>query len=186
MDCMEMKNEMLKFNFNQNIYLIVQYHNQLNALIGSHIAKINDLNPTIDAKVTSEVYKNTFYPQLRNTCLLLLMSHFEEACYLLWKSKAKETELDKKKYSIRKYKPVLEKIGTFSNVAWNTITDAEKVRHCLLHCYGRLSLYNDKKAIEEIIKKYNDELEINLDRIDVKEKFIQRVVDSMRGLLNFS
>ena len=188
MDWMEMKDKMLKYTFVQNIDLIVKYHNQLKVLMGSHIEEIENLEPNIDTKVTIGIYKETFYPQLRNTCLLLLMSHFEEACYWLWKSKVKETVLTEKKgkSSIKRYKSILEKIGTFSNVDWNTITDAEQIRHCLLHCYGRLALYSKKEKIETMVKKYNNELEVNLDRIYVKEGFIQRMVNSMKILLEFS
>jgi hypothetical protein len=67
---------------------------------------------------------------------------------------------------------------------WTVLQDAVKIRHCLLHANGRVSLMRDAEEIRACIRRYDSGLEEHLDRVTVTSVFLQQCVVAIRELRN--
>ena len=124
---------------------------------------------------------------LRRTTFLLMYSHVEEWLFHVWKTYARNVKLDCNEGSIARFKPVLKTLGVdLSNDNWGLLRDAEKVRNCLLHANGRISLMKPEKReeIERIVQKRNDLLAIKGDRLYIEGEFLNKFQSAAEVIIN--
>lgn len=187
--------DLLKFASTNNLNWIVHFHNHLKSLISEAVHEIDksiasedDVAKRKNLLHSKHVYENTFFKMLRNTVFLQMFSNFEETCHHLWKMLSPNTELERN-HGITRYKPVFNELidGGVGNLThWELIREGEKIRHCLLHAYGRISLFKEKKEIERIVKKYNGEITIKQDRIQIESEFIERFAKNLTEITSLS
>lgn len=74
--------------------------------------------------------------------LLVALAWFEEMLYHVWKDRHPGKRPPKKGSMTERYKPLLKDLGVdlAGGTSWSVLKDAEKIRHCLLHANGRISL----------------------------------------------
>lgn len=184
---------MLNFAVQHNISLVARFHNELNSALAKRreeLEKVIEQSNSHEEKVSlmcaRQEYTGTFDHMLKATTFLLIYSHAEEFLYHLWRTKAKDTPLDLRKGSIKRFKPVLKVIGfdLGTDQRWSFLCDAAEVRDCLLHANGRISLMADSAGIGAIITKYGDELSIQSDRIVVSPHFVQKLQEIVLSLFS--
>ena len=180
--------DFLKFASTNNLNQIVHFHNHLKSLISEAVSEIDkliineeDVYERKNLLHAKNIYKNIFYDMLRNTVFLQMFSQFEETCHHIWKKLSPNTKLERN-HGITRYKPVFNElidggVGKFSQ--WNLIREGEKLRHCLLHAYGRISLFKGKKEIKRIVNKYKGEITVKQDRIQIESEFLERFAQNL-------
>ncbi len=113
--------------------------------------------------------------------LLLLYSYLEEVLYLMVRNKA-PNHLPSGGSSLDRFKRGLKAMGLDLSVAhWELFNDVYKLRNCLMHANGRISILRDVQDITTVIARHDDKLTIENDRLVVSPLFLQHVVNGIRA-----
>lgn len=113
--------------------------------------------------------------------LLMAFGFLEEMLFLFWKRRHRG-DPPPQGSPLDRYKSLLGELGVdLGSGCWPVIKDAAKVRNCLLHASGRISLMTDPEDMRNCISRYEG-LEEHLDRVVVTPVFLKRCVDAIRQL----
>ena len=190
------KHSFLRWSIVQNGNVLVRYHNFLKCTLDEKIVEIermiedeSDNKKEINLRSLRHEVSNCFKSQLVSTCLLELMAHIEESLFNIHQSMAKSIKI-KRSTGLERYKEVISfvsgiNIGLISE--WSVLLEAERIRHCLIHCCGRIHLFkrsNMRKKLLVFINQHPDLLSIELDRLLLKHELLKFFIDNWNFLLN--
>ncbi|MAY15024.1 MAG: hypothetical protein CMI06_06770 [Oceanospirillaceae bacterium] len=169
-----------------NLAFIVKFHNEIRRLIGNEVVNFkNRLEKEVDPNSeTSQSYRyakilyiETIEPNLCTATYLMMFSHLEEWLFNIKKSTKVKVDLDIKKGSISRFKPVLKDglgIDISSCSSWNWIVNTEKIRNCLLHANGRIDYTKNPNEIKRLVKASQKALTIKSNRICISGEYISQ------------
>ena len=159
-----------------NLGLIVRFHNDFRALLSEKL-RTQDVRSDPAARYATELYDR----MNAANALLMAFGFLEEMLFLVWKRRHRDV-LPPQGSSLDRYKGLLGELGVdLGSGCWPVIKDAVKVRNCLLHASGRISLMADPDEMRDCIRRYKG-LEEHLDRVVVTSVFLKRCVDAIRQL----
>lgn len=181
------ENDMFAFMMENNLGWAALFHNHIDAVLKAKAKDIPALED-LDEKgkiYWKNIYENNFPEKLRETTFLLMFGHCEEMLYLLWRDKNSSSIPLDNRHGIPKFKSYIKSAigGELGNCSdYQYLSEAQKIRNSLLHIAGRVSLSNEKEALESIIKRNTDLYSINLDRIKISYEGLLRLQKAIRGL----
>ncbi|HBE44396.1 MAG TPA: hypothetical protein DDW17_02805 [Deltaproteobacteria bacterium] len=171
---MNIKNQLMTWASTYNLNWLIGFHNYVRGLFRDRLRELE----TCEIKdVDYKLHKSAFYDYDRihniNT-LLMMYSYLEEWLYHCWKIYAPNIDLVDGKGSLGRYKNVARQLGVdSSSKLWEELKNTEKVRNCLLHANGRVSLLKDPQSINTIIERGKSGLEITKDRIQISGEYLE-------------
>jgi len=188
----EFGNKLFSWANKNNLQLIVQFHNEQRRLMRNQIVTINkkldacnDKDERRELLYAKTVYTNTFDKMLCTNTFLMMYSHLEEFLYHVRKSFGRK-QVGNDPGSVKRFKELIKNvIGLDLNKdrEWEFICDCGKVRNCLLHANGRVSISTDKNDLERIINKSCDGLSVKLDRIELSGKLLDKFSNTIESLI---
>lgn len=108
-------------------------------------------------------------------------SHLEE--YLFLASSTADVPRGRQ-HSIARFKGPLRALGIEpSGPDWQFLTEAQKIRDCLLHANGRLDLCKHREQIEKIMEKYDGQLFLFHQRLRLRPAFVNRFADAVQDYI---
>jgi hypothetical protein len=169
--------EFFRLMLSHNLNHIILFHNSLQALLRERLHADAATDPMLQRTIT-------LYDKMNSAnSLLIALGFLDEMLILFWRrcfpGKPIPAWTDKKRHE-RLWKELGLNLGKMPS--WSTLQDARKIRHCLLHANGRISLMRNPKEIRACIKRYDTALEEHLDRVVVTSHFLQRCVVAIREL----
>ncbi len=175
----QLEAELFRWMLNHNLNHIVLFHNSLQSLLRE---KLNTPEVADDPVLRSTI---ELYDKMNSAnSLLIALGFLEEMLVLFWQRRLSDKAIPRGS-SIDRYKPLLHKLGLDLGLpCWAVLQDAIKIRHCLLHANGHVSLMKNPGEIRACIKRHHDGLEEQLGRIVVTSIFLQRCVSAIRELRN--
>lgn len=188
----EIKNKILSWAMTHNLQIIIKFHNEQRGLMKNQVSAINNklsyCNDQLERKellYTKEVYINKFDSLLNINTFLMMYSHLEEFLYHAWKNFGKEQKVIGSG-SVKRFKEIVRVVlGLDLNQdrEWELLCDYEKVRDCILHANGRVSIYKGKKDLERIINESRGDLSKKKDRIVLSGKYLESVSNTIDRLI---
>jgi hypothetical protein len=175
-DASDLERAMFGWMLDHNLSYLVKFHNVVRALFSE---KINDADAGLDsgAKHTLRLYQEVNAAN----ALLLLIGYVEEMLFLLWQ-RTWPVQAPDPRTTIDRYKPLFVEagidIGAFTS--WAILKDAVRVRHCIMHANGRLSLLRDPEDMRRCLERYPGDLRLISDRIVVTPQFLRTCVEATR------
>ena len=177
-----------------NLSFIVYFHNEVKRNFQNEIARMNQKLEDDDSlsgqektelEARKRIYLDTFEPYLRINTFLMMVSHFEEWLFCLWKHCAPEIELFETKGSIGRFKPVLQAIGVdlSRSKPWIFLKGCQDVRSCLLHANGRFGLNRKSEKLQNFIAQHSKIIAIESDRLVLKSAFLKCFQHAIEELL---
>jgi hypothetical protein len=190
----EMRDKFFQFSARHNLSLILEFHNEFRRYLDERAAATDSALSAADTpqEVRSLHHQKTTYAQvfdgqLRSTTFLLMYAHTEEWFFLLNKIYAPDSQLAARAGSIQRFKPVIrDRLGldVSSDANWLFLCDAEKLRDCLLHANGRISLMKKPEDIKLLVKRHKQMLTIANDRLGVSLPFLNRFKDAIDAIIS--
>lgn len=115
----------------------------------------------------------------------MMYSYCEEWLHHCWRVYNPKVPLKYGEGSFGRYKDVVKGLGIdLESQQWNKLQNAEKIRNCLLHANGRVSLCKNPQEIKNTIKRERPGLEIIKDRVIISCDYLQRFNETIRDTLN--
>jgi hypothetical protein len=189
----EMRDLLFQFAQMNNLSLIIEFHNEFQDYLTSKVVALDKSvdaahtrDQRIDRKHQASTYGDVYGPMLRQTTFLLMYSHAEEWLYQIWRTYAKEYELEPRKGSIRRFKKVVKNalgVDVKHDTNWQVLCGSEIVRDCLLHANGRVSMMRAPGIIEGVVRRRKGLLEINKDRLRISTVFLQLFKAAFDGIM---
>ncbi len=176
----QLEAELFRWMLNHNLNHIVLFHNGLQALLREKLNTPESLDDPV-ARTTIELYD-----KMNSANSLLIALGFLEEMLVLFSRRQLPGDTIPVGSSIDRYKPLLRKLGVDLGLlpCWAVLQDAVKIRRCLLHANGCVSLMRDADEIRACIRRYDGGLEEHLDRVTVTSVFLQKCVVAIRELRN--
>lgn len=175
-----------------NFQLIIKFHNEQRRLMKNQVIAINeklkscnDKNERKELIYAKELYINTFDSLLSMNTFLMMYSYLEEFLYHVWKTFGNEQVVDGSG-SLKRFKEIVKNVlGLDLNRdrEWELLCDYEKVRDCLLHANGQVSISKDKEDFNRLINKSCGHLSMKNDRIELSGKYLESVSNTMDSLI---
>jgi hypothetical protein len=158
-----------------NLNHLVVFHNEMRRLLKEALRSLDTRElSVIDRKLARAAYRQ-FDAMLQVNTFLLLYSHLEE--WLFHLCAEVRARPDPKRSGIERFKAPLRALNAdLLGPNWQFLVDAGKVRHCLLHANGRITLSRNRMDIENLLQRHPRELGVALDRLVLKPAFLQRTV----------
>ncbi len=116
---------------------------------------------------------------------LMMYSHLEEFLYYVKKIYGQE-QVFSNSGSLKRFKEIIRNViglDLSQDRGWEFICDYEKVRDCLLHANGRVSISKDKRDLEIIIEKSCGQLSIKHDRIGLSGKYLNKISNTIESFI---
>jgi hypothetical protein len=152
-------------------------------LVCEHYEESGDIDEA-DVKNIRTITNGVIKHKTLNYAIIMYLSEFEEFSECIRRELHLERD-EKKKGSINRFKGVWDRyLGIDVNdlKQWQVLLDAEKIRNCVLHAAGRISLLDGKrKHMESLVKRYG--LNVEVDRIIISEKLFNSVRFAVREIL---
>ncbi|QBG47693.1 hypothetical protein EGM51_09920 [Verrucomicrobia bacterium S94] len=171
------------YAYKNNINFITKWHNFTVTTYGAYLENLDPSLTEEDRTKVKSVAEGFMERKTRNFCFIMHMSNFEEISYLICKSENVEIENNSsiKRFAEGWKKRTGKDLSTLKE--WTILTNAEKVRHCILHACERLSLVKEKKrpALESIINQEN--LPVNSGRVEITIDYLNKVKNSIIRIL---
>lgn len=178
------ENKLTQWCYRQNISWVTKWHNMTNSAYAVFWEKIKD-DPNVgetDKVWFKNVLENTMDRKVKNYCLIMHLSNFEEISRLV----CDELKVNiQNSSSLARFKEGWERrIGqNIGNIVhWQVLTDAEKIRHCILHASERISFMRKPEEIKRIIKI--EQLKTDGDRVIVTGEFLNKVINAIVGMVD--
>lgn len=188
----EINKKIFSWAMTHNLQLIIKFHNEQRRLMKNQVSAINeklnycnDQHERKELLYAKEVYINTFDSLLSINTFIMMYSHLEEFFYYVWKTFGKEQPVSGSG-SLQRFKEIIRNILDLDlnhNRDWELLCDYEKVRDCLLHANGKVSISRNKNDLERIIKKSCGHLSKKQDRIELSGKYLDSVSNTMDRLI---
>jgi hypothetical protein len=188
----DIKKKIFSWAMTHNLQLIIKFRNEQRRLMKNQVSainkKLNSCNDQHERKellYEKEVYVNTFDSLLSINTFLMMYSHLEEFLCHAWKSFGKEQTVIGSG-SLKRFKEIFKNVlGLDLNQGreWELLCDYGKVRDCILHANGRVSIYKKKKDLERIIDKSCGDLSKKKDRIELSGKYLDSVSNTIDRLI---
>lgn len=190
-------NELMFWVHDEDLSVIVNFHNEIKRLIHNEIVSINKrINEECDPKseqaikleIGKNIYKNTLEPNLRIATFLIMFSHLEEWLFNIKSILAPSVDLDLRKGSIGRFKPVLQAglgIDLSTSIEWANVLKVENIRNCLLHANGRVDYSKNCTDIQNIVSQSKGFLSIQGNRLILSGEYLlefQKNVAALVGL----
>jgi hypothetical protein len=188
----EMRDILLQEAAQHNLSLIIDFHNELRAGLAARVTTIDEVLNTTEAPQERSslqhqrvIYAEVFDEMLRWTTFFLMYAHAEEWFFHVWKTYARSCPLESREGSIQRFKPVLKMLGInlLKDSNWQLLCDAEKIRECLLHANGRVSLMRRPQEINRITHRRKNMLEIANDRLRIGGQFLNHFQDAVDAVM---
>jgi hypothetical protein len=189
----EMRDSFFQFSARHNLSLILDFHTEFRDYLEERTVAIDRALTTattrqecVALQCQRHNYAEVFDEQLRWTTFLLMYAHAEEWFFHLWRTYAPTCQLETRVGSIRRFRPALSHLlgNDMPNGGnWQLLCDAEKIRHCLLHSNGRVSLMKKPEEIELIVERHNQMLGITNDRLRIALPFLDRFKDAIEAVI---
>ncbi len=180
----ELYDQLFKWAATTNLNHVIKFHNEARLLFKGVYQSLG--SPKDDSDIETKALRDTYFQfdgLLHINTFLMLHSYLEE--WLFHLCKAVQPPPDRNKSGIERFKPSFQALGAdLSAGNWLFLKDAEKVRNCLLHANGRVSLSKNSTEMEKIAQKYPKELSIVQDRLVVHADFLQRFSSETEAFLN--
>lgn len=184
-------NELFLWVMNDNLSWNVSFHNEIRRLIHNEIVALNvKLDVAADDKQRELMHEkhvliNNHDISLTLNSFLMQWSLLEEILHHCATTYYKNVTIKYANSSIQKYNPVIESIKDTSNYTpWLVIISAAKIRNCLLHINGRISLSRDSKWIRTVINKTPEHFKEKHDRLIITNDYINYFMDAVRTVLH--
>lgn len=187
----DIENRIFNWAMSHNLQLIIKFHNVQRQLIKNQISAINNklksCNYPLERKellYEKEVYINTFDNLLSINTFLMMYSHLEEFLYHAWKIFGKEQAVGSSG-SLQRFKEIIKNVPNIDfsrDREWELLCHYEKIRDCLLHANGRVSISKDKHDLERIINKSRGNLSKKNDRIELSGNFLESFSNTIERL----
>lgn len=188
----DIKNKAFSWSMIHNLHLIIKFHNEQHQMMKNQVStinrKLNSCNDKDERKkllIANDIYNNTFKELLKRNIFLMLYSQLEEYLYHVWKIYAKEQTVSNSG-SLKRYNKIMRSVLSkdLGQVReWNLLCDYEKVRNCILHANGRMSILRNKNDLEIIINKSNGQLNKKKDRIELAGEYLESFVNTIESLI---
>jgi len=188
----DIKKKVFIWSMIHNLHLIIEFHNEQHHMMKNQVSTINrkldsckDKNEKKKLLIVKNTYINTFDGLLNKNTFLLMYSNLEEFLYHIWKSFDKNQVISGSG-SLKRYKPIIEnvlKLDLNQDCEWELLCDYEKIRDCILHANGRVSILKNKNDLERIINKSFGHLNIKKDRIELSGEFLESVSITIESLI---
>jgi len=189
----EMRDILFQGSARHNLALIINFHNEFRAGLVARVAEIDaSLNATeapqerMSLQHQRVTYTEVFDEMLRWTTFFLMYAHAEEWFFHVWKTYARSCQLESGEGSIQRFKPILKTglgIDLSKDSNWQLLCDAEKIRECLLHANGRVSLMKKPQKIKRIVHRRKNMLEIVNDRLRIAGEFLNKFQDAIDAVI---
>jgi hypothetical protein len=188
----EMRDWFFQFSARHNLSLILSFHTEFQgyleektAAIEKELSAVQTSQERISLQRQKITYAEAFDVQLRWTTFLFIYAHAEEWFFHLWRTYA-SIPLDARAGSIRRFRPVLKSlaIDVLSGADWLLLCDAEKIRDCLLHANGRVSLLKKPEEVKLIVKQNKHMLISVNDRLQIALPFLDRFKDAVEAVIS--
>ena len=175
-----------------NLSLIINFHNELRAGLAARVTTIDEAlkitEPPQESSLLQHqrvIYAEVFDEMLRWTTFFLMYAHAEEWFFHVWKTYARSCQLEPREGSIQRFKPVLKMLGIdlSKDSNWQFLCDAEKIRECLLHANGQVSLMRRPQEISRISHRRKNMLEIANDRLRIGGQFLNHFQDAVDAIM---
>lgn len=175
-----------------NLQLIIKFRNEQRRLMKNQVSainkKLNSCNGQHERKqllYAKEVYINTFDSLLSINTFLMMYSYLEEFLYHTWKIFGKEQTVSGSG-SLKRFKEIIRNVLDLDlnhDREWEMLCDYEKVRDCLLHANGRVSISKHNDDLERIINNSCGHLSKKKDRIELSGKYLDSVSNTIDRLI---
>ncbi len=183
---------LFRWAMTHNLQLIIKFHNEQKRLMKNQVSAINEKLKACNDKQerkellhVKEVYINTFDKLLGTNTFLMMYSHLEEFLYHVWKIFGQE-QIVSNYGNLKRFKEIIRNViglDLSQDREWEFICDCEKVRNCLLHANGRVSISKDKNDIERIIKKSCGHLSKKKDRVELSGEYLDKISNTIDSLI---
>lgn len=188
----DIKKKVFIWSMIHNLHLIIEFHNEQHQMMKNQVSTINrklnsckDKNEKKKLLIVKNTYINTFDGLLNKNTFLLMYSNLEEFLYHIWKSFDKNQVISSSG-SLKRFKPIIEnvlKLDLNQDREWELLCDYEKIRDCIFHANGRVSILKNKNDLERIINKSFGHLNIKKDRIELSGEFLDSVSITIESLI---
>lgn len=175
-----------------NLHLIIKFHDDQHQMIKNQVSTIDRKlysckykNEKKKLLIVKDTYNNTFIGLLNINAFLMMYSHLEEFLYHTWKSFDKNQVISGSG-SVKRFKPIIENILRLDinqDHEWELLCDYEKIRDCILHANGRVSISKNKNGLEKIINKSFSHISKKKDRIELSGEFLDSVTITIESLI---
>jgi hypothetical protein len=181
----ELKTKLMAWASTHNLNWLVDFHNCLRGLFKKQLLEFERSENT---EIEKKFYKsalNDYDRILHINTFLMMYSYLEEWLYICRKTYAPEIALLNGKGSLKRFKNVIKELGLdLSSKLWQDLANAEKIRDCLLHANGRLSMLKDPRKLRTIIESVNSGLLIRRDRVQISGEYLQRFNENITKLMS--
>jgi hypothetical protein len=172
--------EAAQLDFLLDIHLerLIRFHNELRLFMRERHQK---------AKASGGTWRigdlEAFYAMHSNNAFLAFHSYVEEMMYQMIKHLLPNEAIGTGS-GLKRFKTGLTAVGLNLSASsdWEFFMDASKIRDCLLHANGRISIQNADRQVElrRVLSTYFGELEVDSDRVRVSPAFSHRFVAAIR------
>jgi len=186
------KKKVFNWSMMHNLQLIIEFHNMQHQMMKNQVSAINrklnsckDKNEKKKLLIVKNTYINTFDGLLNINTFLMMYSHLEEFLYHTWKSFDKDQVISGSG-SLKRFKPIIEnvlKLDLNQDHEWELLCDYEKIRDCILHANGRVSISKNRNDLERIINKSFSQISMKKDRIELSGEFLDSVSITIESLI---
>ena len=185
---MDLKNQIIAWASMYNLNYLIGFHNYVRDLFKGKFQDLEKLDINDKEKNLSKNILQDYDRNLHINTFLMMYSYLEEWLYVDWKAYAPNVELDKENGSIGRFKNIVKQLGVdVSSNCWQVLMEAKKIRNCLLHANGRISLLKDSKKVKEvknIIDKKDSRLTIVMDRVIISGEYLQKLNENIANLMD--
>lgn len=168
----------LDFLLDIRLERLIRFHNELRLFMRERHQK---------AEAAGDTWQigdlDAFYAMHSNNAFLAFHSYVEEMMYQMIKHPLPKEAIGTGS-GLHRFKTALTAVGLnlISSSDWVFFMDASKIRDCLLHANGRMSIQNAERQVEirRVLSTYFGELEVESDRVRVSPAFSHRFVVAIR------
>ena len=182
---MDLKNQLIAWASMHNLNYLIEFHNHLRDLFRGQFHDLEKSDIKEKDKNFNKSILQDYDRNLHINTFLMMYSYLEEWLYVDWKAYAPNVVLQNKKGSIGRFSNIVKQLGVdLSSSYWQVLMDAEKIRNCLLHANGRISLLKDSKKVKDIIARKDSRLTIVMDRVVISGEYLQKLNENIANLMD--